>query len=246
MNILFLISICTGRRTTNPLPSPMLSRCAQLAKPFTMKIQLPNFFTALLFLLVLIFGTYTCYSQISNIRVTKKTCTYDKKYSGHKLFIECDTDTGSLKSEYEYWLDNFITLPDTVKLLIIEKLLEYESDTSLCCFPVVNRSFNGIEGCRGYPKGVERYTLQVDALFMINSICWPKLMELYSCTPVLFDSKAKKAINGNQAKIKQVFAEYRKWFEESKIQGRIRRYFPFNDGRYIWYGGRKSITPKDS
>ena len=197
------------------------------------------------FAALLLVGVLNCYGQVPVVRVTKKKCTYDKKYSGEKLIIQYNVDTINLESPVEYWLDSFITLPDSGKLLIIEKLLEYENDTSLCCMNVVNRSFNGIEGCRGKPKGVTRYTIQIDALFMINRLCWPKWMELYSCTPVLYDNKLKKSINNDPKKIKIVFAEYRKWFLERKSKGKIGYYFPFNTGRYGWYGGRKSGAPKD-
>jgi hypothetical protein len=203
-----------------------------------------NKISKLFFATLLLAGVLKCYGQVPVVNITKKECTYDKKYSGKKLIIQYSFDTINLVSPVEYWLDGFITLPDSSKLLIIEKLLEYENDTALCCMNVVNRSFNGIEGCRGKPKGVTRYTIQVDALFMINRLCWPKLMELYSCTPVLYDSKLKKSINSDHKKIKLVFAAYKNWFEGCKAKGKIERYFPFNDGRYVWYGGRKSIAPK--
>ncbi len=201
--------------------------------------KIKNFF----FVALLLVGVLNCHGQV--VKVVKKKCTYDKKYSGEKLIIKYCIDTFMLESQVEYWLDSFIILPDSSKLLIIEKLLEYENDTSLCCMNIVNRSFNGIEGCRGKPKGVARYTIQVDAMFIINRLCWPKLMELYSCTPVLYDSKLKKDINSDQKKIKIVFEAYKKWFAECKAKDNIPKYFPFNDGRYVWYGGRKSIASKE-
>lgn len=197
------------------------------------------------FALFLITGSISCSGQNPVVQVVKKKCTYDTKYSGEKLIIHYTSDTANLESPVEYWLEQFINLPDSIKLLIIGKLLAYENDTSLCCMNVVNRSFNGTEGCRGKPKGVDRYTIQVDALFMINRLCWPRSMELYSCTPVLYDNKLMKSINDDQGKIKYVFAEYKKWYEECKTLGRIPTYFPFNDGQFVWYGGRKSGVPKD-
>jgi len=196
-------------------------------------------------IILIITGTVVCFGQNAEVQITKKKCTYANKYSGAKLIIHYTYDTVKLESLVEYWLDSFINLPDSVKLLIVERLLDYEDDTSLCCMNVVNRSFNGIEGCRGKPKGVTRYTIQVDALFMINRLCWPKWMELYSCTPVLYDNKLKKSINNDPKKIKIVFAEYKKWYVECKGKGKIGYYFPFNRGRYGWYGGRKSGAPKD-
>ena len=187
-----------------------------------------------------------CFGQSSKVLISKDTCTYNKKYSGYKLIIQYDTDTTQLKSEFHPWLNNFIKLPDSIKFLIIEKLLEFENDSSLCCMPATNYSFNGIDGCRDKPNDIKRYTIQIDALFMINRLCWPTLMELYSCSHVLYDNITKKTINHEPTKIKFVFEEYRKWFLEQKTKGKIDRYFPFNDGRYTWYGGRKSLEPKEN
>jgi hypothetical protein len=198
------------------------------------------FFSTLIFVWVL-----NCYGQDNFVGITKKHCTYAGKYSGEKLIINFIRDTASLISSMDYSLFDFIKLSDSSKLLVIEKLLEYGNDTSLCCMEVSSWSFNGIEGCRGKPKGITRYSIQVDALFMINRLCWPKWTELYSCTPVLYDNKLKKSINNDSKKIKIVYAEYRKWFLERKAKGNVGYYFPFNTGRYGWYGGRKSGAPKD-
>ncbi|HEX2533083.1 MAG TPA: hypothetical protein VHK69_05080 [Chitinophagaceae bacterium] len=184
------------------------------------------------------------FGQWPQVIVTKKACTFQGKYTGQQLFLEYRSDSVHVKSDGEYWLKGFIHLPDTVKLLLIEKLLQFAADTAQCCVPVLERSFNGMEGCR-YPQGiVERYPIQVEALFLINRLVWPKLMELYSCTPVLFDRKKGRVINDQPRKIRKVYKEYKRWFGACKAEGKISPYFPFNTGRYIWYGGRKSIAPK--
>ena len=187
-------------------------------------------------------STCICFGQQPKIQIIKKKCTYDRKYSGEKIIMHYQDDSLNLTSANEYWLNSFIKLPDSIKFLLIEKLLKCENDTALCCMNVVTRSFNGIEGCGGTPKSVKRYTIQVDALYIINRLCWPGSMDFYSCTPVLYDSKQQKSINNDQKKIKIVFAAYKKWFAECKTNGKIGRYFPFNDGRYVWYGGKKGIA----
>ena len=189
-------------------------------------------------------STCICFGQQSGIQIMKRKCTYDRKYGGEKIIIQYQYDSLNLITSNEYWLNGFIKLPDSIKFLIIEKLLKFENDTELCCMNVITRSFNGIEGCGGTLKNVERYTIQVDALYIINRLCWPGSMDFYSCTPVLYDTKLKKTINNNPQKIKIVFAAYKKWYAECKAKGKIDRYFPFNDGRYVWYGGKKSIAPK--
>lgn len=184
-------------------------------------------------------------AQIDSVYVERKECITENSYKGYKLIIHYTNDSmKQVAKPYDYNLGFLQGINDKTKLELIGMLLQYENDTSLCCLKVYNYSFNGNEGCRGKPKGLTRYTVQVDALFIINRLCWPKLMELYSCSPVLYDNKLKKEINSDPEKIRCVFKEYKKWFEACKAKGKIERYFPFNDGRYVWYGGRKSIAPK--
>jgi len=189
------------------------------------------------------FTTVGAMAQTSTFSVDKVECK--NKFRGSKLVLNYKSDTVAKQSfAYSYDLDFFITVSDSSKLILIAKLLNYESDTARCCLDATSWSFNGIEGCRGMPKTVKHYTLQVDALFIINRLCWPKLMELYSCSPVLYDKKTKKEINSDREKIRCVFQDYKKWYVECKAKGIIPRYFPFNDGRYVWCGGRKSIASK--
>jgi hypothetical protein len=186
------------------------------------------------------------FAQGDTIYIEKKECTSEGIYKGYKLIIHYKNDTVNTKAKmYDYHLDFLKGINDKIKLDVIGMLLNYQDDTSMCCLKVQYYSFNGNEGCRGKVENIDRYTIQVDALFIINRLVWPKLMELYSCSPVLYDKKRKKGINSDQKKIKIVFAAYKKWYAECKAKGRIPRYFPFNDGRYIWDGGRKSITPKE-
>ena len=186
-----------------------------------------------------------CKCQRNIVRIEKRTCHRVDKIEGAKLYIHLRTDSGNIVSDFDYGLEHFIDLPDSIKLQIISQLLHFKNDSTLCCLKVVDRSFNGFEGCRGHPDSVERYTIQIDALFMINRLCWPHMMELFSCVPVLYDNEKKECLNKNHSKIKLVFDKYQQWYELSVSRGRIGRYFPFNDGRYVWYGGRKSVVSKE-
>lgn len=193
---------------------------------------------------LLFFCSIKAVAQNKRFYAEKVECK--NRFKGSKLVLIYKRDTMTKKSfTYNYDLDDFINLDDSSKLILIEALLKFEDDTVRCCLDATNWSFNGIEGCRGKPKGVKYYSIQIDALFMINRLCWPKLMELYSCSQVLYDNKLKKDINSDQKKIKIVFTAYKKWFEVCKAKGKIERYFPFNDGQYVWYGGRKSIIPRN-
>ncbi len=177
--------------------------------------------------------------------VEKKECFFKKKYSGSKLLIHYIKDSiRKSTSPYSYGLDDLVQLPDAKKLEIIDQLLKYENDTTTCCLDVIGRGYNGIEGCRGVPKS-KRFNIQIDALFMINRLAWPKITELYSCYNVLVDTLTNEEINNDPKKIKLLFQDYRKWYDECKAKGKIDKYFPFNDGRYAWFGQRKSLYPKE-
>lgn len=177
------------------------------------------------------------FGQKGQIMIEVKKCAYDSKNLGKKLIVHLQTDTGELISDVGYRLSTFIDMPDSAKLKIIESLLFFKNDTSLCCLKVISRSFNGIEGCGGKPDGIDEYDIQIDALYMINRLCWPGFIEAYSCVPVLFDKKMQKPINDNHQKVAIVFESYIKWYNECRIKGSISRYFPFNAGRYVWYNG---------
>lgn len=183
--------------------------------------------------------------QNGKYSIEKKHCVYDNKYSGSKLIIHYDNDTTHKVSDtWDYGLEQFINLPDMEKLTIIGKLLDFENDIDTCCLRVVSRGFNGIEGCRGVAKS-KRFNLQIDALYMINRLAWPKMIERYSCYTALVDTLTHEEINNQPEKIKILFQDYRKWYNERLAKGYIGKYFPFNDGRYAWFGQRKSEHPKD-
>jgi hypothetical protein len=205
----------------------------------------PTINRCLLALIIFCCESNYIFAQNGAYYVEKRKCTYQSK-KGYKLVLHYNSQGLDVQSfAYGYGLENFIKLNDSCKLILIKDLLSYSSDTSVCCLDIVANSFNGIEGCRGEDYTSDHYSIQIDALFMINRLCWPKLTELYSCYTVLYDTLKKVDINSDPAKIEIVFREYKKWFKECQRNEKISRYFPFNDGRFVWAGGRKSIARKD-
>ena len=184
----------------------------------------------------------------TNIHVEKLKCKNDMEYS-----LEIRLLYDSVKYEFSkehrfisYWgsLSDFNTvprafntLPDSIKLVIVKQLLSFENDTSLCCYLVQELPFDGIDGRCGCPQG-KRYRIQIDALYIINAICftWSRS---YSCVPMIMDTLARKCVNENQVVIHEVYQKYWEWYSDCLKKGRIDSYFPFNDGRYVWKNGRK-------
>lgn len=175
----------------------------------------------------------SCAAQ--NELVIKKACGTN---GGSKLYLHIRTNDTILSSKGLYELAGFTGLDDSLKLAIVEQLLVFEKDTSKCCLPVSGYLYNNVEGCGGSPQSTF-YPIQIDALFMINRICFSNLTDWYACHPVLYDTLGKKEINDRPELIALVFENYKKWFKECKANKKIPGYFPFNKGRYVWYGGRR-------
>src|SRR5690606_3151750 len=113
-----------------------------------------------LVVLLTMISSINAMAQRDTLFVEKRECVFMKKYEGSKLILHYKDDSLQRESfAYSYDLEYFIGLNDDKKLLLVEALLKYENDTSICCLDVIGHSFNGIEGCRGVPKS-KRYTIQ--------------------------------------------------------------------------------------
>jgi len=182
------------------------------------------------------------FGQDTKTFVKKIACSENAPFTGYRLSITYNEQDNAQK---ELGFLDEIQLTDNSKLKLIGQLLSFTKDKSLSCRKVTSYVF-GSEGCRGFPDTVKRYSITIEALFLINKLCWPKSMEAYSCSPVLYDTLEKRVINNDPKAISCFVKEYKKWYKESKKLGRISKEFPFNTGRYVWFGGRKYVKPEDN
>jgi len=134
-------------------------------------------------------------------------------------------------------------LTDVIKLETVRQLLSFENDTSLCCYLVQELPFDGNDGRCGCPID-KQYRIQIDALFMINAICFDRCRS-YACVPMIMDTLSMKCVNEDPDAIKEVYQNYRKWFNDCMQKGKISDYFPFNDGRYVWKNGKKEYREEE-
>jgi hypothetical protein len=58
------------------------------------------------------------------------------------------------------------------------------------------------------------YTVEISTLYFIDRIAYGVYTDYYSPAPVLYDNEDKIEINNCPEKVKLVFLEYKKWFEE--------------------------------
>ncbi|WP_120515703.1 hypothetical protein [Chitinophaga barathri] len=170
-------------------------------------------------------------------------------YTGYKLYLKANLNDSVLTSDskytrgLDYSLRPFIELSDSLKLIFVGQLLDYANDTTLCCMPVERYGFDGFEGLFGNPQS-KRFNTQMDALVIINRLCFPYLTNMYASYPVLYDMSMKREINDNSKLITEVFQTYKCWYEQCLTKKQILKYFPFNDTRVVWYAGKKSIEEK--
>ena len=91
----------------------------------------------------------------------------------------------------------------------------YQGDTSICA---INTKGYNISRSQSTPDGCEKYSIQVEALFIINRILFDDPYA-YSSFPVLKknDSSAAESIDGNL--IKEAYKSYHDWLEYAKKNG---------------------------
>jgi hypothetical protein len=146
--------------------------------------------------------------------------------------------SGPLQVGYSYV--NLYSASASAKIKLIEELLSFGSDTAIACLYVEPYTTSMVDS---FPFiSSKRYTIQLDALYHINFICFGPYAPGYAPFPVLYDKVDRKEVNGDPAKIREVYAIYRRWFENCKARGFKNYYFPLLGSRYEWRFGSAEKT----
>ena len=167
----------------------------------------------------------------------------------HKVSHDCDHNNSNKLSYYKiefikgknpimpcsYFFD-FKNYSESEKIGMIQELLTYEDDTSLCSVKI--NCYNP-KRSQMTPKGIEYYSIQVEALFIINHIILSDPFS-YSAFPILRNVGGDniETIKGNL--VKQAFSFYKKWLEKVKKEGLIKmikkKALPLNnENRVFWF-----------
>lgn len=177
----------------------------------------------------------------------------NSKNSSSKYFekekIDCDFANSPQSSYYKiefikqgkpafpcsYFFD-FKNYKEEEKLRMIQELLKYEGDTSLCA---VKANCYNQKRSQMVPKSSEYYSLQVEALFIINHIIFTDPYS-YSAYPILRDKEGQNIETINGELIKTAFVLYKNWFEKVKTTGLSKaikeKILPLNDASSVfWY-----------
>lgn len=195
------------------------------------------FFTAIL----LQIGFCKTFAQLKNIRVEKNSCWHERdSIQGYKLVIVLEYKDSTIRTtEDGYDIKDLLNLSDSIKLAIIEKLLKFKGDLSICCRKVYKYYYEPMERvCVGRPKS-KTYPISIDALYMINKIVQPYGISMYSCFPVVIDWKTKRELNDCPDLIADYYKTYEDCFKKAMRDGKIGDGFQFNTTKYAWYGALK-------
>lgn len=187
--------------------------------------------TILVSLFLSIFSTG--YGQIE-IEVSKQTCV-DKAGFFIDVRVRNDGILLDSTSRYNYDYGNIYQLPDSIKIKIIEEILPLITDTSKCCRRVNMYSNPDYSGCFIKWPSSKEFSINVEALFIINRIAyWPFTYRI-GCYPVLFDTRTHQEINSNNCLINIMALHYNEWFAEYKKTGKRPHYSMLNEGRIKWW-----------
>jgi hypothetical protein len=183
--------------------------------------------------LLFIIALFGCKSQNKMFRVVDaqrlQIANTDKELSHVKYFQIAFADTNSAIPVYP------IVLPKTVEAIAaIEELLDFQGDTRLCASPATNYH---VLSSTVTNDTIRYYSLQVEALFLINQIFLDKPF-MYAPRPVLVNKATKihQAIDGELIKI--AFRDYRRWFDNVKEIGferaRSENVLPLDNSKVEW------------
>jgi hypothetical protein len=181
----------------------------------------------------------------------KCNCQQQKSisYYFHKTSYDCDYNSSGKLTYYKiefvkeknpiipcsYFFD-FNNYSENEKIAMIQELLRYENDTSLCSVKIIcydpKRS-------QTVPNGFENYSIQVEALFIINHIILSAPYS-YSAFPILRDWNGNNIETIKGGLIKEAFSRYKMWFEKVEKEGLSKtikkKILPLDDkSSVIWY-----------
>jgi len=135
--------------------------------------------------------------------------------------VMCEYSSGTWFSEYN----------DEEKIKILEELLSFEGDTSICSKKVCNYGSKKFKK----PKTL-LYSTQIDALYLFTNFVVSSYAPTYCPFPVIYDKVKKKEVNFDQHKISEIFKLYRVWLANLKLNGSAKFKVPLNDSRFEWFG----------
>ncbi|MCK5677004.1 MAG: hypothetical protein KAH72_00820 [Flavobacteriaceae bacterium] len=186
---------------------------------------------------------------IFNVVIFFSCNAIDKHYfeviEGQRSLFQKDNDSTkiyhriSLKGNQDLLLYpiNIKAYSQEEKLQMIKELLTFKGDNRICSNPITNYK---PELSQIYKGESENYSIQLEALFLINQIFFENPFN-YSPMPVLIDDKTKKEETIKGDIIEMAYLNYEKWLkkvEEMGIEKALKnKIYPLNNSNLSWRYG---------
>lgn len=122
-------------------------------------------------------------------------------------------DSSDLGNSYPIFLRKHYSIADTLSM--IEELLKFEGDARHCVVPI--RCYNPAIS-QLYTRKEEHYSLQLEALFMINQLYFKEPFK-FSPFPVLIDQNTREYSTVSGHILKLAYNSYRVWFKKVRKEG---------------------------
>lgn len=162
----------------------------------------------------------------------------EKVSKGKKAHLAIGVKTGDSTEWYfaNCFFKPVTLLADTVKIRLIRKLLEFTSDTTMSNNQIYNLS-GRYEMVKREPES-KLYSLQIEALILINYIAFSSKSFYYSPFPLLYNKKTETEICCNGKELILVIKIYKEWFRRLERNGFIDYCYPLADNQYEWFGSK--------
>ena len=189
----------------------------------------------LFFIIVFLFFSLGMKAQkIFKVIEVDRNDIYDLKGTSKKtkgyFRIVSNSDTARINATYPLLFSKDI---DTLKA--IGELLKYEGDTRICALPIYSYS---AEKSQIYAGRDTDYSIQVEALFIINQLVYVKIFN-YASYPILLDKRNGKTYSIGSTMISMAFRAYKKWYQLLKEKGNAyvkdKSFMPLDGSSIRWY-----------
>ncbi|WP_187773850.1 hypothetical protein [Sphingobacterium hotanense] len=180
-------------------------------------------------------------AQESKICVSKEAVKMD--YDGYLLKITVEKDGRRYETrpgDYQQWVDFMWQFEFKERVEILKQLSHYFDDYSLC-----SKAVEALLPAIGMPRTIghdskeTRYTIAVEAMFLINWMAFGDMAAFLSTKPILFDVEKKTAVAYDDYKsIKKLAKLYRRWVKKKQKDEDISMFemFELDSGQVIWEG----------
>jgi hypothetical protein len=183
----------------------------------------------------LMISSVICYAQ----NYFTVDTTFNKIDTVYKISLLGNDDSMLRSKEYPIFWNKSVHFPNIDTTKILEELLKFEGDERICSVKIITYS-GYLCNPHLYLKSEKKYSLQVEALFIINQLLFNESCVFsYVSNPVLKERASKKYESIKGEIINRTYQAYKEWFKKAKIEGYStllqNHIYPLRDTGITWY-----------